>query len=732
MLTSAAWPGDSQPCVYFASPYGCHPSTPLVHAPYSPLSLVKMQLVNRQEMAITRRPVLFLSITLAVAAVYFGAGKVGLSLASLAEQITLVWPPTGIALAAVLLFGYRVWPGIALGAFLVNVASQEPPLVAAGIALGNSLEALIGAVLLQRLISFRNTLERLKDALGLIILAAILTTAVSASVGVAALCLGRLQPWTAYPYLWSEWWLGDAMGNLVIAPVILSWASLNRARWNAWRIAEALALSVGLTAVSAIVFLAWGVAPVTDYPFEYAVFPFVIWAALRLGQVGSSSATCIALAIAVGGTVHGSGPFARPNTHTSLIVLQIYMAVVAVTALLLSAAMTERRSVVALLREGDRRKNEFLAMLAHELRNPLAPLRNALHVLRLPTVTSAEAEQMRDMMERQVHHLVRLVDDLLDVSRIMRGKVELRKGRLDLAAVIAQAVETARPLLEARNHNLTVIPPPQPVLLEGDMVRLCQVLANVLHNAAKYTEPGGTICISGAREKNLAVVRVRDNGIGIDPELVPHIFDLFVQANKTTARAQGGLGIGLTLSRQLVEMHGGTIVASSEGQGQGSEFVVQLPLLAERDADVPGTPKNEWPPVPGGRALRVLVVDDDRDAGDSLAFLLRLQGHQVRVAREGPAALEMAGSDPPELVFLDLGMPGMDGYEVARRLRRLPKLANTMLVALTGWGREEDRLRTREAGFDHHLTKPAEPETLQKLLALAGKRSEHAHGQRGG
>jgi signal transduction histidine kinase/CheY-like chemotaxis protein len=692
-----------------------------------------MQLVNKQEMAITRRPVLFLSITLAVAAVYFGAGKLGLSLASLAEQITLVWPPTGIALAAVLLFGYRVWPGIALGAFLVNVTSQEPPLVAAGIALGNSLEALIGAVLLQRLISFRNTLERLKDALGLIILAAILTTAVSASVGVAALCLGRLQPWTAYPYLWSEWWLGDAMGNLVIAPVILSWASLNRTRWNARRIAEALALSAGLTAVSAIVFLAWGVAPVTDYPFEYAVFPFVIWAALRLGQVGSSSATCIALAIAVWGTVHGSGPFARPNTHTSLIVLQIYMAVVAVTALLLSAAMTERRSVVALLREGDRRKNEFLAMLAHELRNPLAPLRNALHVLRLSTVTAAQAEQMRDMMERQVQHLARLVDDLLDVSRIMQGKIELRKESLDLGAIIIQAVETARPLLDARNHQLTVIPPPQPVRMQGDTIRLCQVLANLLHNAANYTEAGGTVQISGVREIDMAVVRVRDNGIGLEPELIPHIFDLFVQADRSTARTYGGLGIGLALSRQLVEMHGGTIVASSEGPGRGSEFIVRLPLLAEKDAGMFSSTKNGLPAVPSSEcARRILVVDDDRDAGDSLALLLRLQGHQVRLAREGPAALEMAGSDPPDLIFLDLGMPGMDGYEVARRVRKLPRLANTMLVALTGWGREEDRLRTREAGFNDHLTKPADPEMLQKLLALIPKRSEHLHGQQEG
>ncbi len=227
-------------------------------------------------------------------------------------------------------------------------------------------------------------------------------------------------------------------------------------------------------------------------------------------------------------------------------------------------------------------------------------------------------------------------------------------------------------------------------------------------------------------------MRVRDNGIGISCELVPHIFDLFVQADKSTTRAQGGLGIGLTLARQLVEMHGGTIVASSEGPGQGSEFVVRLPLPAERDPGVPGTPRNELPTVPSVRARRVLVVDDDPDAGDSLAFVLRLEGHQVRVARGGPAAIEMADSYPPELVFLDLGMPGMDGYELARRLRKLPRLANTMLVALTGWGREEDRLRTREAGFDHHLTKPAEPEALQKLLALVGKRSEDANGQRGG
>ncbi len=370
------------------------------------------------------------------------------------------------------------------------------------------------------------------------------------------------------------------------------------------------------------------------------------------------------------------------------------------------------------LQEVDRRKDEFLAMLAHELRNPLAPITNAVQILKMPQADAAVIGRARDMMERQVQQLTRLVDDLLDVSRIMRGKIELRKERLDLAAAVTRAVETAQPLIEASGHELTVSLPSEPVPLDADPVRLAQVIANLLNNAAKYTEPGGKIWLTAAREGDEAVVRVKDTGIGIAPALLAHIFDLFVQADHARGRAQGGMGIGLTLVRSLVGLHGGRVEAHSDGPNRGSEFVIRLPALPQAGQSRAAEPAA--PPDAAPARRRVLVVDDNADAADSLALVLRLEGQEVCVAHDGTKALELAAAFRPEVVFLDLGMPGMDGYEVARRLRGQPGLEQVVLVALTGWGQDEDRRRTREARFDHHLTKPADPEALRRLLSGPG------------
>jgi two-component system CheB/CheR fusion protein len=946
---------------------------------------------------------------LALTAVYFTTARLGLSLAAPAAQVTLVWPPTGIALCAILLFGNRVWPGIALGAFLVNATVDEPLLVAAGIGAGNTLEALLAAWVLRHVVDFRPALDRLRDVLGLVVWAAGVSTLVGASVGVTCLCLGGVQAWDDYLSLFSIWWLGDAMGDLVMAPALLAWASGSGPRWDARRVAEAAVLLTGLALVSTVAFTggAGRVAPV-----EYAVFPFVIWAAMRFGPAGSATATLTTVAIAVWGTETGTGPFVRATASESLVLAQIYLAVVAVTGLVLSAAVaeqtgqsarrrraeralregeeryrwlventneaiwrfdlkiplavdrpegeqidhiyrhaylaecndqmaqmygytaaaemvgqrlddlmpptephnvamlraflragcrlvdaesvevdrhgrpkhfinsfigrveggrlcwawgasrdvterrraadalreseerlrlaldagrigawdwdiptnritwserlyefhglvpgtfggrvedfaglvhpddatrvqaaiqgavhdrapygiefrivrpggevrwiatsgrvlydadgrpvrmlgaaidvTERRAAEEALREADRRKDELLAMLAHELRNPLAPIRNALAVLK---AGGADGEAVRDILERQVRHLARLVDDLLDVSRVLRGKIDLRKEPLELAAVVACAVETAQPAIAEFGHRLSIDLPPAPVRFVGDPVRLAQVLANLLNNAAKYTDPMGRIALTATMvvpedgngsgtetsgpaadaEPGELVIRVRDTGIGISAALLPRVFDLFEQADRSLGRSQGGLGIGLTLVKRLVELHGGRVEAHSAGTGRGSEFVVRLPLPVQAANAPPASAV-----VNGARAAprrRVLVVDDNRDAAESLAALLRIQGHDVRVAGDGPKALASAEEDPPEVVFLDLGMPGMDGYEVARRMREGPTLRQAILVALTGWGQDEDRRRTRAAGFDHHLVKPADPEALEGLLA---------------
>jgi signal transduction histidine kinase/integral membrane sensor domain MASE1/ActR/RegA family two-component response regulator len=841
-----------------------------------------------------RTPFPYPVLVLALAAAYFAAAKAGLRLAFVAEQVTVVWPPTGIALAALLVFGYRLWPGVALGAFLANITLHQSAAAAAGIVAGNTLEALCGAWLLRR-VGFDGALGRLRDALGLVGLAAVVSTTVSATIGVTSLCLDDPRKWPAFGSLWFVWWLGDATGDLLVAPALLAWADGPRRPRPPARLAEAAALMLALVAVSLVVFAGRLTPLAADHPLEYAIFPFAVWAALRFGQRGSTAVTLVASAVAVWGTVNGFGPFSRGTAHENLILLQCFMAVVAVTGLVLAAAITERdhaerrraadqavthiladsatlaeasprllravgeglgwdfgavwevdpegralvcvevwhrpgldvrgfeaasrttilrpgvglpgrvwaagrpawiadvvadpnfprfavaareglhgafgfpilvggavRGVVeffsreirqpdqAVLRmfaalgsqigqfterkraeealmEADRRKDEFLAMLAHELRNPLAPVRNALHVLRSPAADADAAARARGVLERQVQHLTRLVDDLLDVSRVMRGRIELHKEPLDLGAAVARAVETVQPLMDARGHELTVELPAEPVPLEADLVRLAQVFANLLHNAAKYTEPGGDIRLSAAREDAGVVVRVRDNGVGIAADLLPHVFELFVQADRSIARSHGGLGIGLTVVRRLVEMHGGSVTAHSDGPDRGSEFVVRLPVSA---ATLPPPGKSGGPGGPAP-ARRVLVVDDNADAADSLAQLLRLAGHEVRVAYDGPAALEAARTYRPDAVLLDIGLPGMSGYEVAKLLRTQPGPRPTLLVAVTGYGRQEDRRRSREAGFDVHLTKPVDPHELERVLTTRRGPAAAAGGREG-
>jgi signal transduction histidine kinase len=361
----------------------------------------------------------------------------------------------------------------------------------------------------------------------------------------------------------------------------------------------------------------------------------------------------------------------------------------------------------------DRQKNEFLSMLAHELRNPLAPIRNAAEVLRLSGPEQPQVRWAREVIDRQLSHLVRLVDDLLDVSRITRGKITLKPEPTDLAVVVQHAIEASRPTIEQARHRLEVHVPPEPVWVTGDPARLTQVLTNLLNNAAKYTEEGGRVALTLAREGGEAVVRVRDTGVGIPAEMLGAVFDLFTQVDRSLDRSQGGLGIGLTLVKRLVSKHGGTVEAYSSGPGQGSEFVVRLPVLAEAPLTVPTQPTGRLAVAEG---LRVLLVDDNVDGADSLATLVRLAGHDTRVAHDGPGALEAAAAFRPQVVVLDIGLPGLTGYEVARRLRADPDLSGVALVAVTGYGRDEDRERSREAGFDHHLTKPVEFALLLDLL----------------
>jgi signal transduction histidine kinase/integral membrane sensor domain MASE1 len=829
----------------------------------------------------------------AVGAAYFAAARLGLLLAFAAEQVTVVWPPTGIALAALLLIGRAATPGIWLGALAANLTIGEPLITALGIATGNTLEALAAVWLLQK-VGFNRALERLRDVLALLGLGAGLAPAVSATLGVTSLCATGVQAWSSFGSLWRVWWLGDAMGVVLAAPVVLTWARGRRLRWPRRRVVEAAVLFVTLGAVALLVFTDRLTAIVAANHLVYAVFPFVIWSALRFGQRETATALLLVEVLAIVGAVAGRGPFTAASIHDRLVLLQIFMAVTATTALLLGAAIAERHtaerrraadfsvtqalnesptlataapriltgirenllwdvgaiwivdgaagvlrcldvshdpglassSFVIATREGalprgiglpgqvwqsgqplwisdvtidenfpralaalaqglhasfgfpirlgdevfgvieffsreirlpdddllrmfatvgaqigqfiDRRraevqrsellaeleralqaKDEFLAILGHELRNPLAPLRNAAAILAARAVDDPDIERIQRIIDRQVRHMVRLVDDLLDVSRIARGRVELRREQVAIADVVARAAEAARPLMEERGHELSVGVPVEPVVVHGDPVRLEQVVCNLLQNAARYTEGQGHIAVRVAKEGSEAVIRVNDDGIGIAPEMLERVFELFVQGERPQHRSAEGLGIGLTLVRNLVELHGGRVGARSEGPGRGSEFTVRLPLAEPAPPAAPKKPR----PIPAAghlpqSARRVLVVDDNVDAAESLAVVLRDSGYDVATAYDGAEALAKAGESAFDFIFLDIALPdGLDGYEVARRMRGDPGLRDVTLIALTGFGQEEDRRRAVDAGFDHHLVKPVDPEVVRELLA---------------
>jgi PAS domain S-box-containing protein len=394
-------------------------------------------------------------------------------------------------------------------------------------------------------------------------------------------------------------------------------------------------------------------------------------------------------------------PFPPDSKHPELILLAVEDV----------SALRERADELA---EAARRKDEFLATLAHELRNPLAPIRNAVQSLGMEGLAGPGVKVARDVIARQVAVMVRLVDDLLDVSRISRNTLDLRKQRVELTAVVDGAVEGSGPFLRQCGHELTVRLTPQPLHLDADPVRLAQVFSNLLNNAAKYTNRGGHIRLTAEREGSDAVVSVRDDGIGIPGDMLARVFDMFTQVDRTLERSQGGLGIGLTLVRRLVEMHDGSIEARSGGPGQGSEFVVRLPLIQPPHE---GPPQGEGPRAKALSGCRVLVVDDNRDAADSMGMLLRLKGNDVRTAHDGLEGVELAGTFRPELVLLDIGLPKLNGYDVARQIRRQPGGAEVVLVALTGWGQDEDRRRSQEAGFDLHVVKPVDLMALEQLLA---------------
>lgn len=666
---------------------------------------------------IGRRP----SFLAALAAVYFAAGKLGLAFAAINSSASAVWPPTGIALAAFLLFGRRVWPAIFVGAFFVNLTTAGTVLTSLGVAAGNTLEGIVGAYLVHRFAGGRGAFWRPQNIFRFSVLAGFVATTISATIGVLSLSLGGFAQWDNFGQVWLTWWLGDAAGAITIAPLVILWYTSPVITWDRPKRIEAVALFTSVLAIGLIVFAG---PVVSRYPLAFLCAPALVWAAFRFGQREVATAVVMLSLIATAATELGAGPFVMATRNESLLVIQAFMGTITLVTLPMAALVAEQsrtRNIERAARhdaEGaNRAKDVFLAMLSHELRNPLAAIASAIAVIRMQEASNPRTISALDVVDRQAKHLSRLVDDLLDVSRINSGKIALQKECVEMTVAISRAAEAVRPLIATRGHTFDIVLPDEAVWVDGDITRLAQIFSNILNNAAKYTPEDGRIQLSLEKLRGHAVVRVRDTGFGIPAAMLPRVFEPFTQGDQRMDRANGGLGLGLTLARRLVELHGGRIEARSDGPGRGSEFTVSLPLSAAQPAIARARGHATEQLRPRADVRRVLLVDDNVEYAESTAELLRVRGNDVRIAHDGPTAVAIASEYRPQIALLDIGLPGMNGYEVAKRLRSLSSIDRISLVAISGYGQDDDRRRSREAGFDDHLVKPVPFEVLEQRLA---------------
>jgi signal transduction histidine kinase len=625
----------------------------------------------------------------------------------------MLFPPYAILTVALVRSRPRHWwilllaasagdylPHRAGGASLAFVALTE---------LANHLRAAIAAYGLQRFTGRRMRFETVRELVVFLVFVVCLAPAIAALAG-AAIAVGNASGYGFWT-LWRAWASSNAITGLILLPMLtlpLSRVEL-AARPSPRRLVEAGLLVVGLAGAGMGVFMVPYDHPVLHPTRLYWPLPFLLWAAARFGTRGTSAALLGVTALSIWGALERLGPFASASPSDNLLQLQLFLFASSVTFLLFSALLRqEQRAQVAL--EDSRRKDEFLAMAGHELRNPLAPMGLALEIIRQSPVRSSESIWAVEAIDRQLRQLTRLVDDLLDIARMTTGRIRLQLAAVDLAGVVAQAAETARPLIDAAGHELVVSLPDTPLRLHADAPRLTQILTSLLNNAARYTEPGGRIELTAQTEPGAVRLSVRDNGIGIASHALETIFDLYYQAPVTPGLVRGGLGIGLTLARTLVELHGGSIRARSGGTGRGSEIIVRLPFAAE-PAQVGAAPAG---PIvaEGSGSLRILAVDDNTDVTQGLAQVLSLWGHDVRTAHDGVAALEVAASFDPQVVLLDLRLPKLDGIQVASRIRR--STAPALLLSMSGSGPE--RTPSDETDFHHHLVKPIDMVRLRTLL----------------
>ena len=759
----------------------------------------------------------------ALAALYVLAGKLGLHFAFVHASATAVWPPTGIALAAFLLFGPRVWPAVAVGAFLVNVTTAGSVATSLGVAAGNTLEGLLSAWLVNRFAHGRYAFERAQDIFAFVV-AVVPGALVSATMGVASLALGGYALWAGLGPIWATWWLGDITGALIVAPPLLLWAD-RRSSLLLRHPVEAACLLLSIALGGCAVF--GGLSPLgPGHPLAILCLPPLVWAAFRFGRRAAATAILLLSGIALYGTVKGFGPFAVAPAD-SLLMLQTFLATMAVMTLTMAALVWVRDRESALLQtindripvmisvyepntkvlrlnqefkrltgwataearqvdlmaqsypdpayrakiraymdtlpdgwhdvdmttkdgrviatswtnvrladdtrvgigldvrerkrvEGERErarveaeaasrtKDEFFAMLGHELRNPLSVITSALHIVEVTGPLDERNEKARQIIVRQVTILVRLVDDLLDVTRLTTGKIVLSPSPVNLGAAAQRAVTAVAAGAPSRHITCHAL---DDLWIEADETRLEQILLNLLHNAVKFTPADGRVMVAVMGEGPDAVLRVEDTGAGIPADLLPRIFELFVQGDTSLHRTRAGLGIGLTLVKRLVDLHKGRIDVTSAGPGRGSAFTVRFPRIEPAASP----PASKPAPTPTRAHRRILIIEDNTDARQMLRHLLELSGDEVHEAEDGVRGLEQALVLHLDAVVIDLGLPGLDGYQVAQRIRAANR-RDMVLIAVTGYGQREDRLRSSAAGFDAHFTKPVDPTALDALL----------------
>jgi signal transduction histidine kinase/ActR/RegA family two-component response regulator len=654
-----------------------------------------------------------------LAVVYFVAGKLSLKLAFLHASASPVWPPAGIALAALLLFGLRLWPAIFISAFLVNLTTAGNVFTSLGIATGNTLEAVIGAWLIQRFGDGLRVFERAYDVFRFA-LAVALSALVSATIGLTGLALAGFADWANYPDIWLTWWLGDLGGVVMFAPLLVLWLAQPLRRLNPARDPEVAILLLLLTLLSEVVFGGWFSLSTMNYPTAFLLGPIIVWTSFRLSARETATGLFVLSAIAIWGTLQRYGPFVRADQNQSLLILQSFNILTTITAIALAAGMAERRRAEAAIEEqratveaANRTKDNFLAMLSHELRTPLTPVLAALDALKTGPQPAADVDATLAMMRRNIELESQLIDDLLDLTRITKDKLHLEFEPLDAHQAVRNVLEMCASEAHAKKLRVQLDFRAIDFRVMADPAKFQQIIWNLFKNAIKFTGENGAITISSENHlPHILTLAVGDTGIGIEPEIMERIFNPFEQGERSFQRRFGGLGLGLTISKSLAQAHGASLIAKSEGTGRGATFLLTMKTAELDETLIKPRALEPQAPLTG---LRILLVDDHPDTCAALERLLTLRGHSVAAANSMREAMEVAAAGGAfDLLISDVGLPDGNGMDLVRYLRTQRPIRG---IAISGFGMDADISKSLEAGFSEHLVKPVKLEKLEAAIA---------------